>query len=435
MSWLKVESSKLEGEIKAQPSKSYTHRAISVGLLANGESKIKQPLESLDTRASLEASKILGAKISENKDTWKITGTNGEITPRKDFIDVKNSGTTLRFMSAIAALSPNPIQLSGDASIQERPMKPLIKALKKLGASAECKGENFRPPVIVGGGIEGGKVSITGEISSQFISGLLLACPFAENAVDLVIKEKLKSKPYVKMSLEVIKSAKGEIKNNSNLTEFHIPNNQEFKPIDYVVPGDFSSAAFILGAGALTGSNVTVSNLNPNDVQGDKRIIDLIKEFGIEVLTHDKSVEVTGKGKLEGIKADCSDTPDLVPVLAILGAASEGTTRLLNIQHLRYKEVDRLKALASEIKKLGAKVNEKRDELQITGVNQLKGGKFDSYGDHRIAMALAIAGLDSQDPVFIENAECIDVSYPDFVNDMKSLGAQLEIQKEKTSRK
>lgn len=435
MTWLIVEPSKPEGEIEAQPSKSYTHRAASVGLLAEGESSIIHPLHSLDTQATLDAARILGAKVSENERTWGIVGTGGELSPQKNKIDVKNSGTTLRFMSAIAALSPKKVQLSGDESIQKRPMGPLIDALKELGADAECKGSKGRPPVIVGGGIDGGEVSITGEVSSQFISALLLACPYSTSGVDLMIEGELKSKPYIQMTLKTLASTQARIKTDSTLTEFNIPGEQKFKSINFDVPGDFSSAAFLLGAGALTGSSVKINNLDPQDVQGDKKIIELIEEFGVGVKTRKNSVKVTGEGELEGIEADCSDTPDLVPILAVLGSAADGQTKLTNIPHLRYKEVDRLKALSKELEKTGAEIKEKKDELQIEGVTQLKGGKFDSYGDHRIAMALAVAGLAARGGAAIKNAECVNVSYPNFIQDMRELGIQLKMQEHGPGRK
>jgi 3-phosphoshikimate 1-carboxyvinyltransferase len=426
MTQLKISPSKLEGEIEAQPSKSYTHRSLCVGLLARGESKILKPLQSLDTQATLDAVEILGGGLKKSHDMWRIVGTGGKLTPRGRVIDVKNSGTTLRFMSAIAGLSPKTVRLTGDKSILARPMGPLIDALKELGAKARCEGRRGRPPVVAGGGLAGGEAQVTGAVSSQFISALLLACPYAREDVNLLVEEEPRSKPYIRMTLEVLKTAGGKIKYNSSLTEFEIPGGQIFNPIDYAVPGDFSSAAFVLGGAALTGSSVRVKGLDVEDVQGDKRILDLLKEFGADVKVRGKTVEVTGTGTLEGIEADCGDTPDLVPVLAILGAAANGRTTLTNIPHLRFKEVDRLRALSIELKKLGAHVKELPDELQISGAKQLRGGKFNSYGDHRMAMALTIAGLAAKGETLVDGAESIPVSYPHFVEDLQKLGAQLE---------
>lgn len=428
MAWLRIWPSKIRGELTAPPSKSYTHRAFSVGLLADGKSKILRPLISLDTRSTIDATRTLGAQLAESEGNWEITGTGGEIRPQERVIDVKNSGTTLRFMSAIAGLSPRPIRITGDESILTRPMGALVETLKELGVKARCEGRRGRPPVVIGGGINGGEARITGAVSSQFISALLLACPYAHEDVYLVVEEEPRSKPYVQMTLKVLQAAKARIKYNSSLTEFEIPGQQTFKPIEYEVPRDFSSASFIFGGAALTNSSVRVKGLDIHDVQGDKRILDLLEEFGADVEIGDKTIEVTGTDALKGIDADCGDTPDLVPILAVLGAAADGRTTLTNIPHLRFKEVDRLRALSAELRKLGARIKELPDELQIKGTRQLRGGNFRSYGDHRMAMALTIAGLAAKGGTVVDGAESIPVSYPDFVKDLRKLGARVEVQ-------
>ena len=426
---LRVKPSRLVGEVKAPPSKSYTHRAFTVALLARGESKIINPLLSFDTEATIEAVKALGAEVTRKGDVWRVLGTGGELKPRVDLIDVRNSGTTIRLMSAIAALSPKPVRLTGDESILKRPMGPLIEALEKLGARARCEGAKGRPPVVVGGGLKGGEVEITGAVSSQFISALLLTCPCAHDDVELTITEELRSKPYVEITLELLDVANARIKRNKGLTEFKIPGKQTLQPIDLTIPGDFSSAAFVLGAAALTGSKVKVTNLDIKGVQGDRRIVNLLEEFGADVKVMGKTVEVSGAGELNGIEADCGDNPDLVPVLAVLGSLADGGTRLTNIPHLRLKETDRLRALATELRKLGAEVEELHEELRLVGVERLRGTKLNSYGDHRMAMAFAVAGLVAQGETIVDGAESIPVSYPNFVGDMRKLGAKMELVK------
>lgn len=423
---LRVRPSKLKGEVTAPPSKSYTHRAFAVGLLANGESKIANPLLSFDTQATIDAIKILGAQVTQRNDVWHVVGTGGNLKPSANLIDVKNSGTTLRFMSAIASLSPKSIGLTGDESIRARPMGPLIDALAKLGAKARCEGPRGRPPVVVGGGLKGGDVEVSAVISSQFISALLLACPYAREDVGLLVTE-LRSKPYVEVTLEVLDLAGANIKRSPDFTEFTIPSRQVFRPLEFDVPGDFSSAAFLLGAAALAGTTVKVNNLDFRGAQGDKRIVDLLREFGAEVKVREKVIEVSGGRGLVGIDADCRDNPDLVPVLAVLGAVADGRTTLTNVPHLRYKETDRLRALRSELRKLGASVEELPGELRIRGVKQLRGARLNSYGDHRMAMALAVAGLVTKGEIIIDGAESIKVSYPTFVEDMQKLGAQVEM--------
>ena len=425
MPLLRVKPSKLEGEVTAPPSKSYTHRAFAVGLLAKGKSKITNPLLSSDTQATIDAVKILGAKVTQRDDVWHTVGTGGDLKPSKNLIDVKNSGTTLRLMSAIASLSPKPIGLTGDESIRARPMDPLIKTLAKLGAEARCDGPRGRPPVVVGGRLKGGDVEISASISSQFVSALLFACPYAREDVELQVTE-LRSKPYVEMTLELLDLADANIKRSSDLTEFTIPGRQVFRPLEFDVPGDFSSAAFLLGAAALSGAAVKVENLDIRGAQGDKKIIDLLREFGAEVKVRGKVIEVSSSG-LTGIEVNCRDNPDLVPVLAVLGTVADGRTVLMDIPHLRYKETDRIRALRSELSKMGAKVEELPGELRIRGVKQLKGMKLNSYGDHRMAMAFAVAGLVAKGETIVDGAECISVSYPGFVEDMRKLGAQMEL--------
>jgi len=417
----------LAGEVVAPPSKSYTHRAFAVGLLAKGESRITDPLIGLDTKATIDAAEILGAKISNIHETWVVHGTGGNLKPKTDLIDAQNSGTTIRIMSAIAALSRKPIRLTGDESIKTRPMGPLIEALVKLGAKGKCEGPNGRPPVVVGECLVGGDIEITGAVSSQFISALLIACPYAREDVTLSVAEEPRSKPYIEITLEVLDAVGAKIKRNKSLTDFKIDGRQVFSPLELKIPGDFSSAAFVLGAAALTESTVRVSNLNVRGAQGDKRIVELLREFGADVKVRGETVEVTGAG-LTGIEADCSDNPDLVPILSVLGAVADGRTRLTNIHHLRFKETDRLRALATELRKLGANVEELPDEIRLNGVKQLKEAKLQSYGDHRMAMALSVAGLVAKGETVVDGVESIPVSYPSFVEDMQKLGAQLKVE-------
>ena len=427
MALLKVKPSKLAGEVKAPPSKSYTHRAFMVALLARDESKVINPLLSFDTEATIKAARTLGAEVSQEFDVWRVLGTAGELKPRADVIDARNSGTTIRLMSAIAALSPKLVRLTGDESVCARPMGPLIEALAKLGAKARCEGLRGRPPVVVGGGLHGGEVEITGTISSQFISALLLASPYAKEDVEITVTEELRSKPYVEITLELLDAVGARIKRGRDLMEFKIPGGQVFRAIDFDVPGDFSSASFVLAAAALAGGTVRVSNLDVQSAQGDKWIIELLREFGADVGVKGKVVEVSGGEELSGIEADCGNNPDLVPALAVLGSVAEGRTRLLNIPHLRLKETDRIRALASELRKLGAEVEERTDELRIRGVKRLKGAKLTSYGDHRMAMALAVASLVAGGETIIDGAESISVSYPSFVEDMRKLGGKVEL--------
>ncbi len=423
---LEVKPSRVEGTVRAPPSKSYTHRVFTVGMLTEGRTEMREPLLAGDTEATLTACEILGAKIERAREAYFIDGTGGVLKPRRDTIDAGNSGTTLRFFTAVSALSPSPVTLTGDASLLRRPMGPLVKALRDLGVEVSCLGENDRPPVVVkGGGIRGGETELSGSVSSQFISALLISCPYAEKDVGVTVEGSLKSKPYVEMTLEVLRRSGAKIRANPNLTEFDIPGGQFLLPFKFKVPGDFSSAAFPLSAGALAG-RVRVRNLDLQLPQGDKRIADLLSELGSEVRIGENWVEVE-KGQLTGVDIDCSHNPDLVPVLAVLACVADGRTEIFGVEHLRYKESDRLAVLSHELSKMGARIRETDDGLIIQGVPELKGALLDPRGDHRMAMAFALAGLVARGKTLVRDIECVRISYPDFVQHLQKLGAEVTL--------
>ncbi|MFN4132803.1 MAG: 3-phosphoshikimate 1-carboxyvinyltransferase [Candidatus Hadarchaeales archaeon] len=428
MQLLRIQPSKLSGEVTAPPSKSYTHRAFAIALLAEGKSRIRNPLLGHDTMATIDAIKILGAKINRRGDVWEVTGTGGKLNPIAGEIDAKNSGTTMRLFSAISSLSQKSIKITGDDSLLKRPMGPLVDALTKLGASGKCQGSEGRPPVVLRGPLDGGEVEITGKISSQFISALLLAAPLTPNGVEIRITEELRSKPYVEMTLELLEKAGAKIKRDAKLMNFKIPGKQTLKPLDITIPGDFSSAAFILGAAAITDSNVKVKNLDLNTAQGDKKIVSYLEKFGAEISISEKTVEVFGGAGLSGVDLDCADTPDLVPVLTIVGCIADGPTTIFNVPHLRLKESDRLRVLSLGLSRLGADIREMEDGLRINGGKKLRGSRVDSHGDHRMAMAFGIAGLVAEGETLVEGAESIPVSYPSFVEDMRKLGARMWVE-------
>ncbi|MEM2874421.1 MAG: 3-phosphoshikimate 1-carboxyvinyltransferase [Candidatus Hadarchaeales archaeon] len=426
MASLTVRPSRLRGEISAPPSKSYTHRAFIIAALASGESTINGALISLDTKATMEAVEKVGARIEREGDSWRVLGTGGRIAPRSPVIDAMNSGTTMRIMSAVAALSPEPVRLTGDSSILQRPMGPLVDALAQLGANARCEGRDGRPPVAVWGGLKGGEVEITGSVSSQFLSALLISSPLAEDDVTIRVVGELRSRPYVEMTLSLLELAGIKIRHDKGLKRFKIEAGQVPKPIKFDIPGDFSSAAFPLGAAALTDSRITVKNLDMGMPQGDKRIVDFLREFGAEVKIGRRSVAIQGCETLNGMEAECGDNPDLVPILAVLGSVADGITLITNVSHLRFKETDRLRALAYGLGRFGARVEERRDGLRIEGIPKLVGTRVNSFGDHRMAMAFCVAGLRAEGKTVVEGVESIPVSYPGFVEDMRRLGARIE---------
>jgi len=421
-----IGKSSLSGEVFAPPSKSYTHRAITLAALSK-ESIVRRPLLSADTLATVRASEMFGASIERKGENLIIHGFDGRPKIPDDVIDAANSGTTLRLMTAIAALTDGITVLTGDSSLRSRPNGPLLEALNKLGAKACSTRGNERAPIIVRGGLKGTEVDISGSISSQFISALLIACPLKESNTTLSIMGKLKSKPYVDVTLEMLELAGVKIQTgNENGIKFIIPGKQKYDFKDYTIPGDFSSVSYLLAAAAMIdGAEVKVKNLFPSK-QGDKLIIEILEKMGADITWDKKAGTVTIKGgrQLNAIIFDAGATPDLVPTVAVLASAAEGTSIIENAEHVRYKETDRLRALATELPKLGVKLKEEKDSLTITG-GKLHGAAVHGWDDHRIVMALAVAGMVAGDTT-IDTTESVSISYPEFFKDIRSLGAKIE---------
>lgn len=412
---VKISSSEINGTIVAPPSKSYTHRALFISLLTKGENKMANPLISRDTEASLNAIKLFGAKA-----TWKQIISSGIPTQPSNIVYCYNSGTTARITTAIGAITKGITIIDGSDPLRKRPMSPIIEVLEQFGVKVYSRGGKL-PIKIIGGknGINNHCVQIRGDVSSQFVTGLLILAP--KIGLDVKIATKLKSKPYVEITVRMLIESGVKVE-REGYKRFSIEE-QDFKPRAFKIPGDYSSSAYILAAGALYGK-VRVTNLDPNDVQGDKKIIDLLKEMGAKIRVFKKAVEVE-KRDLVGINVNCSDIPDLVPILAVLGAYASGKTVIYGAEHLRFKETDRLHVLTENLKKMGVKVEEKRDGLIIQGSNKVKRAILDPYLDHRIAMALSIVALGAEGNSTILNAECVRDSYPEFYNHLKNLGGRV----------
>jgi 3-phosphoshikimate 1-carboxyvinyltransferase len=412
----------LEGMVSAPPSKAYTHRMLIASLLSNGTSKIFNPLVSDDTQATLEAVKALGAETELNEDCWTIHGQEKLKTPDHP-IDCRKSGSTLRFMIPVASLAPGSSTLLFGASFERRPVSPLLESLRELGVESAVQ-RHGSSVMVCGGGIRGGKTSIRGDISSQFISGLLFACPRAKENTEIFVTTKLESKGYVEMTLEVLIEHGLEGSVNDDFSRLWIPSNQSYVPCDHMVPGDFSSAAFLLAAAGVTSSHVKVENLDHRTCQGDSAIVCILAEMGATVKIGGDSVEVEGR-QLVGVDIDAKDIPDLVPVCAVLGCYAEGRSLIYNAQRLRYKESDRLESICIELKKMGADIKVNEDGFTINGGHRLQGATIDPHNDHRIAMACAVAALGAEGQTKIQNVECINKSYPQFFSDLRLLGANV----------
>jgi 3-phosphoshikimate 1-carboxyvinyltransferase len=410
----------LSGEVKAPPSKSYTHRAIMMAGLAEGTSKIHDPLLSADPLASINALRAAGAEINIKDSELEIMGNSGEIKVPTGIVDVHNSGTTIRIMTSVFALCGEKVTLTGDSSIQKRPMQPLLDALRQMGV--ETSSTNGNPPVTIKGSIKSSTCKIRGDLSSQYISGLLMALPLARGDSRVEIEGELKSRPYLDLTFDMLTRFGGEVKNN-DYKSFEIPGTQTYKATDYTVEGDYSGAAFILAAAVLTNSKVTVRNLFRESRQGDKKIVEILQKMGAELEIGKDSVTVNGCNSLNGVEVDLSQTPDLLPIMAVLGALAKGETRIYNVEHARIKECDRIDAMSQGLRKMGAEFKENPDGFIFRGVEMLKGTKLKTFNDHRIVMALAVAGLRAKGETLIKDAESVAVSFPNFIGAMCSLGA------------
>jgi len=419
---LLVQPSFLSGEVMIPASKSHTIRSLVIAALANGTSEIDSPLESADTISCAHSIEIMGAGVKKGVNQWIVKGFPGNRIKTDQTINVGNSGTTLRLLTAVAALSDQWVGFDGDSSIRMRPMAPLLNALIGLGVKIDSgKG---KCPFSIKGPMQGGKIVVDG-ISSQYVSALLMASPLAKG--DIVIRvENLHEKPYVQMTLDWL-NKQAIIYQNKGLEYFKIKANQFYKPFQATIPADFSSATFPLCAAAVTGSTVVLKGLDFSDSQGDKKLFSLLEEMGVSI-KHGRNGVIVSGGELNGMEIDLRDTPDALPAMAVVGCYARGETRLVNVPQARLKECDRITAIAAELSKMGADVSELADGLIIRR-SQLKGTTVHGYSDHRMVMALTLAGLGAQGITAIDTAESIGVTYPSFIEDMQDLGAKMELVK------
>jgi 3-phosphoshikimate 1-carboxyvinyltransferase len=429
---IQVRRSKISGAIRCPSSKSYTHRALAIALLAGGKSIITNTLLGRDTLATLTCCRAFGAEVQqEDEKKLGVVALKGkrELLPPENVLNAENSGTTMRIMTAISGLvKTGYVVLTGDESLRRRPMQPMLDALGQIGVEAYSTKGNGTPPLIVkGGGIKGGVTMIDGSISSQFISGLLIAGIYSDSEILLKIKGDLVSKPYVKATIATMEQFGVKIDHEPNMLEYRI-RSAEYKPCKFDVPGDFSTAALILCAGALAGDRLKVNGLNFSLPQGDSQIIEIMKQMGCPVRVDQEKGEavVSGADSLDGGEFNLTDTPDLLPVVSVLALKSKSPVRISGVAHARVKETDRVANIARELLKLGAKVDEFHDGLTITAPKKLKNSSLEAYNDHRLFMAFTIASMMTEKSV-VEGAESVDVSYPYFVRDMKELGAKLVV--------
>ena len=421
---LKVEKTLyLQGVVKAPASKSYTIRALLCAG-SNGRLRIHNPLYSDDTLAAIHCLKQLGAVIKKQGDGLFVNGFKGKPFVKGGKINVGESGTLLRLILPFIALGKRRCVVEGRGTLLNRANKPIAEALSSLGINIQGKDKEFHLPIQIEGkgGLRGGKVMVSAQSSSQVISSLLQVAPFAKRGLTIAVKGKAVSKPYIDITLDVLEQAGIKVTRKGHRS-FFIKAGQHFRfKDDFVVGGDYSSAAFLMVAGCLVASDIVIGGMR-KDKQGDRKIIELLNSMGAKISHIRDEVRIKGPFELKGRDIDCSDTPDLVPILTVAACFAKGKTRILNIGHLAHKESNRILSPANELKKLGARIKAGRDSLTIRE-SVLHPAVVSSCNDHRIAMSLAVIGL-RIGGLTIKNAEAISKSYPDFILDMKSLGAKL----------
>ena len=408
-----LEPSVIKGELRAPASKSMTQRAIAAALLANGQSIIHNPSYCDDSLAAMSIAVGLGARVEPQNDELTIVGT-GILKESK--LNCGESGLAIRMFSPIAALYPAEITMVGALSLKKRPMSMIEEALNQLGV--KCTSIDGFLPLNIQGPLAGGYCEIDGSISSQLLTGLLLALPLATKDSEIKVNN-LKSKPYIDMTIEILRSF-GITIYHTGYNLFKVPGNQKYNPHNYTVEGDWSGGAFLLVAGAINGQ-IGVRGLSSDSKQSDMQIIHALRKAGANININDNLIEIS-KSKLTAFDFDATESPDLFPPLVALASYCEGVSTIKGVSRLIYKESDRAATLKEEFGKMNIMIDINDDLMSVTG-GQPQGAHVESHDDHRIAMALAVASLGASGGVYIRDSQCVAKSYPGFFNDLRNLGA------------
>lgn len=394
----KIQKSNISGTVQVPPSKSAAHRALICSFLA-GDGNVSPLIDSKDMQATL--------------------GVISALRDNKPIADCIESGSTLRFMIPVAAALGKTVKFVGRGKLPERPIGDYLRLLPEHGVKCDCTGTL---PLTVSGKLMPGRFEIAGNVSSQYITGLLLALPILDGDSEIVLTTELHSKPYVDMTVKVMADFGVKIEERGN--SYFIPGNQIYQKRDYTVEADWSQAAFFMVAGALFG-DVILTGLDVNSTQGDKKIADILKKFGADVTVNNDRV-VVKKSQLHGIEINATDIPDMVPSLAVAGIYASGKTVITGAQRLRYKESDRIESIVYNLKKLGAEIEETADGMEIIG-GQLHAANMKGFNDHRIVMAMTVAATGVDGLSTIDDAQSINKSYPDFFNDFNSIGGNANV--------
>jgi 3-phosphoshikimate 1-carboxyvinyltransferase len=407
----------LNAVVEVPGSKSLTQRALIAAALADGQSSLSGPLASEDTAYTIGALRLMGIEVDDTDPArWEVQGTRGKIRQPDQDIYLGNNGTATRFLTSVAALGHGRFRISGGKRMAERPIGPLMEALQGWKVKIRSEAENGCPPLLIDAdGLSGGRTVLPEAKSSQYLSSLLLVAPYAAQPAELEVQGEVLSRPYVEMTLAVMADFSIRVEAAPSLSYFRIPQGC-YQGTEYRIEGDASGASYFWAAAAVTGGKVTVANVPVPSLQGDAQLVPLLARMGCRVSLVDSGITVQGPEQLQSIEVDMGNMPDVAPTLAVVAAFAEGTTVINNIAHLRIKECDRLAVMVSELRKMGADVEEEPDKMIIHGLAggpNLHGAEIDTFEDHRIAMCFGVAALKVAG-VRIRNEKCVGKSFPDF---------------------
>lgn len=422
---VRVRPHNLSGRLSVPGSKSHTIRAMLISTMAEGTSVIRNPLTSEDCLSAKRACAAFGASTEVIDGVWHVKGAGANLHVPDDVVDVGNSGTTLYFVAGMASLLADWTVLTGDWQIRRRPIRPLLRALEQLGgAGFTTRSQVDAPPVAVRGPIRSGTARLDGRLS-QYVSAILLASPRVDGVVRVEV-EQPREKPYLQMTVDWMKRQGIQIDyDEAGYRYFEVRGPQAYHPVEATIPSDWESVAFPLVAAVVTESELIIEDLDVDGTQGDAVIVDILQEMGADIVLDKEHRRLTVRGgrPLRGVTVDCSDIPDAVPILSVVACYAQGTTRLTGVEMVRVKETDRVAVMCQELSKMGARVEEDPSSMTIHGGHRLVGAEVESHGDHRVAMALAVAGLFAQGETVVEGAECASVSFPGYYELMNRVGA------------
>ncbi|MAG91569.1 3-phosphoshikimate 1-carboxyvinyltransferase [Candidatus Woesearchaeota archaeon] len=407
----------LDAEIIVPGSKYVANRLLIICALADGTSVLRNMPENDDINNAIAALSNFGVEIKKNNDELTIHG-NKLISPNNE-INVGDSGTLLRFITGFASLVNGNVNITGSKRIKERPIIDLLKSLNDLGVKSRSLNGECPPVVIEGGNFKGGTTKISGEKSSQFISSLLLVAPYAQNDVEIIVETDLVSKGYVDLTIDLMKKFGVNVE-RQDYRQFKVKAGQKYRAMEFNVPADFSSANYFFAAAAIVPGKVKIKNLDAELTQPEAKFVEILESMGCKINKNNESLELIGPSTLRGIEADMSSMPDSVQTLAVVALFAEGTTKITNVGHLKYKESDRINDTAKELKKLNADINVEADKLVIKK-SELKPNTIDPHNDHRMAMSFALIGL-KVSGIKIENPECVNKSFPKFWDTLRNIG-------------